>query len=880
MLDLYDVVKHLTSSTANDVATPRMLNDFAFELGWQPSDQLYVPTLASVANAHLLVEHGLENSAVITFLHRSWRDLTALQQRQLLAISYNNLVDWHIHVQAEEVIYVYNRASPPRVQAYPISRSDIEQLRSQAFEQITGKRPNPNLPALDDALIERISFWRRNLAADLEHVPMRHEALSTLFNTVIFVRAIEDWRRLHATLDKTTLSFRTLLDVWSSPISAHLTLRDALHNTLERLAGETIPPYIGKESLLHIFDNLDRSTVLSLLTDFYRNKYYDYDFSLMSKHALSRIYEHYVAIFRPDESPQLTLPFFTRLPEEERDKAYGSIYTPQFIARFFARYLREQMPPLAFRRIRAIDPSCGSGIFLRTLLELQFEPLESGVTTEQIQASFGNIYGYDVNENACQAARLSLALLHLVLTDKLPHDINVSAVEAIEHFQNYPSLEATFDALLANPPFVSLTTQSEEMRRHVAMFMGDHAEGRVDVYQAFLLLALKLLKPGGYGLFVLPHNFLLSKNALGLRKLLANESWIRCLADLSAIRVFEDTGTYVILLIFQKKHTSAQGAPPAMIIKCQDLVGRALQDAVEGRLVENNSYSIYDVNQDSFAKDEWIILPPTESRLEKRFEQLPLVKEFLEVREGFVSGADDIFLIPTHQVPRGEEAVFAPYLADREMKSYVVPNTTAKCFFYPFVEGQRIDETVLETTYKQTWRYLSQHREKLESRGQVRKRQLAWWQPERPRRPEHMLRPKIVSPHLVVVPRFSLDLEGKYTVSHAPFLYPRDDGAESDLLRYFAAILNSTPCYWYINSHAHTYRGGYTRIEPHTLEQTPVPNPTLIPAVIKKSLISLVDVRLVTSGAAAIAVERQIDRLVADLYGLTAAERRVLGMEV
>ncbi|TET12539.1 MAG: SAM-dependent DNA methyltransferase, partial [Candidatus Thorarchaeota archaeon] len=567
---------------------------------------------------------------------------------------------------------------------------------------------------------------------------------------------------------------------------------------------------------------MDRETVSALLSDFYRNKYvpYEYDFSLMSKHALSRIYERYVSILRLEESPQAPLPLFPRLPEEECNRAYGSIYTPQFIARFFARYLREQMPPLAYKRIQTADPACGSGIFLRTLLELQCDPTQDGVTTELIQTAFGNVLGLDIDENACQATRLSLALLYLVLTHRLPETLDVFSAESIKYYQEHPKLKGTYDAVIANPPFISLDTQTLAMRERVSQFMGEYASGRIDMYLAFLHIGLEMLKPGGYGLFVLPHSFLLGRNASGMRKLISETSWIRCLADLSAIRVFPDSGSYIVLLIFQKKPDTGQKAPPATIIKCQDLVGRALQDAVEGRRIETNFYSIYDIEQDTFGEGEWLVLPPTESRLKSKFERLPVIDDFLHVRQGFVSGADGVFIVPAKQIPPGEEAIFVPYLRDRDMKLYTVPNETSHYFFYPYIGETKVEEDRLRDEFPQTWAYLSSHRRKLEARRSLKRYNRTWWEPMWPRPPKNMMRPKIISPHLVLIPRFSLDREGKYAISHSPLLYPKETGAEDDLLRFFVAVLNSTPCYWHIATHSHVYRGGYVMLEPKTLKKT------------------------------------------------------------
>lgn len=881
MASHYDLVIQLTSRQMPDNERLRVLNDFAYELGWFPSDRMGGLTVSDLANAHLIVEHGLENTAVITFLRdRTYADLSYSEKKRILTISYNNLVDWHIQIDTQGITFVFNRRDDylAVVDRRRISRDSVDTLRSEAFERVMGKKPNPNIPALDSALIDTISFWKRNLSAEMGY-SVSNESLSALFNAIIFARAAEDHHlRLHSTADSGGASSPpALLESWDDGVT---TLREVVLENLGRFIEGDVPEYLVDEAELACFDSLNRETVYTLLHDFYHNKYapYEYDFSLMSKHALSRIYEHYVSILRLEESLQHPLPLFPRLPEEEVDKAYGSIYTPQFIARFFARYLREQMPPLTYRHIRTADPACGSGIFLRTLLELQCDPAYDGVTTEFIETAFGNVLGVDVDPNACQATRLSLALLHLVLTSQLPPELDVHAEESIAFYEEHPELEGAFDAVVANPPFVALDTQTPRMRERVAAFIGDYASGRIDLFLAFLKMGLEMLKPGGYGLFVLPHSFLLSKSASGMRRLIGETSWIRCLADLSSIRVFQDTESYVVLLVFQKKPEAEQSAPAATIIKCQDLVGQALQDAVEGRLVEGDLYSIYNVEQELFEQEEWLILPPTEARLRKKLEGLKTLEDFLHVREGFISGADDVFIVSQGQIPAGEEDIFVPYLRDRDMRAYAVPDTTSLYFFYPYLEGRRIEEAELRERFPRTWDYLQSRERKLRRRAPVRKGNLDWWRPVRPRPPEHMMRPKIISPHLALVPRYSLDIEGKYAISRAPLMYPKEAGAEEDLLRFFVAVLNSTACYWYVSAHSHSYQGGYAMLEPRTLRKTPVPDPARVSSTTMRRLFRLVDERVLAEGSDALETEKQIDELVADLYGMSAGERRALGM--
>jgi len=874
LANAYDSVISLTSETLSETERHRILRDFAYELGWRPSYYLVEPPLVDrFANAHLVVEHGLQPSAVITFLNKSYRlaDLQLTDQNRLLGISYNNLVDWQLYVEPDEVTFCFNRKQPVYAESKRISRANYDSLRNEAFDQVIGRRPNPNLPSLDHALIDTISSWRRVLAAELGYtIPTSH--LSALFNGILFTRTMEDH---HRRIEPSPT--QVLLEEWSKVRDSEGSLRVALKSSLKRFIGEKIPKELLDEEKLAVFDNLDSSTVHSLLLDFYHNRFapYPYDFSVMSKHALSRIYEHYTALLHLEESAQMA--FLPRLPEEEWNKRHGSIYTPQFIARYFARFLRNQLPPKLFRQMRTIDPACGSGIFPRTLLELQCDPLQDRVTSDSIRQAFENIEGWDIDENATNATLYSLVSLHLVLTNSLPQQLNIRTVESIEYYQKHPELKETFDNIIVNPPFVALGTQADEFRKRLALFMGEEAKGRIDTYLAFLRLGLELLQPGGYGLYVLPHSFLLARSARSMRERLAKECWIHCLADLSAIRVFENLGSYIILLIFQKKAPFTPTKPPAAIIKCQDYVGLALEDSLEGHQVDTPFYSVYEVDQEEFSRDVWVVLPPTEASIREKLQAMPRLGDFVEIREGLITGADDVFIVDEGQVPAGEEALFVPFLPDRQMERYHVPGDTGKRVLYPFVNKRKLTGDEIHHNFKKTWDYLVAHRKTLESRRPVQRGQLQWWEPVRPRSPEILLRPKIISPHLVLVPRFSLDREGKYAVSRTCFLYPKAEGTEDDILRFLVAVLNSPVCYWYVSTHSHKVSHGYTMLEPKTLKLVPVPDPSQVSSSSMEHILSLVGQRL--ADPTATEVEKKIDSTVADLYGLSLKDRQAIGME-
>src|SRR5690606_14032830 len=382
-----------------------------------------------------------------------------------------------------------------------------------------------------------------------------NDSLSIFFNSIIFIRALEGNGKRYGEIENRNI--RVLLETWKENQDSQNFVIDIFKSTLKILGDINIPKYLIDFDELGVFNELSKQTLSYLLNDFYvnrHNSFYNYDFSIMSKHALSRIYERYVSILKIDYTPQLSM--FPSVPTEEVNKAYGAIYTPQYIARFFAKYLKENLSPIEFKKIKAAEPAVGSGIFLRSLLELKCDPRQDGVDNQSIEQAFQDIIGLDVDANACKAAELSLSLLQLVLTKKFPEKLNIINAETIEYIMEHDELKGSYDAVLSNPPFIATTGQTEEMRKRIAKYLGDGQKGRTDSFIAFVKVGLELLKPGGYGLYVLPHSFLMSKSAGLIREELSKTCWIKCVADLSAIPVFENTGIYVILLIFQKKSDS------------------------------------------------------------------------------------------------------------------------------------------------------------------------------------------------------------------------------------------------------------------------------------------------------------------------------------
>lgn len=864
-----DLIATLTQTGIPAQDRRRALRRFAEDNGWRPSDEVdEYGGVGSIANGHLVVEHGLDNTAVITFLttENAYPHLAPEVRLRVLGLSYNNLVDWHLFPDLNGLTVVFNRSNPEaplyfRHADYP----DV--WGASAFSKFTDNRPTPISRALDDALIDTISWWKRALHADLGP-NLRNESISALFNAILFIRAAEDHRP-----ERWIAGTRWFVQAVDDRSDALIDLRALV---LDRLAavGVSDPGYFGTTSeALQPFAALPKETALQLAKDFYINKYapYEYDFSVISKHALSRIYEHYISLLRDTESPQPRL--FGGMPEEISNRSLGGIYTPQYIARFFSRFIKDNLTPKQFRNARSLDPACGSGIFLRSLLELQCDPSVDGGRGDVGQA-FKNVLGLDVDPSACHATRLSLALLHLSLTGTFPETMQVLNEEAVDYFLKHADLKQQFEAITANPPFIKWDRLTDEMRQSIVSFLGDGAVGKTDAFLALLAVGLDFTKPGGFLLYVLPHSFLLARNAEQIRKRIRETCSIRMVVDLSQIPVFEGVGSYVILLVLEKRgpHTLDQ---PAVVVRCRDSVGEALQDALDSRIGAQAGYTIYHLGQEAFDGSTWELLSPQQFALTQRLEMFPRLGDIAEIREGVVTGADDLFIRPAGEIPQEERDIFPPLLTDREMLRFAIPSRTQNRIFYPFIDGVRLTANDIKRDYPKTWRYLTKHEGKLKKRSSVVKGTVEWWAPERPRTPKDILRPKIVAPHLILVPRFGVDLKGKFVVTRSPVIFPKAEALGREALFILCAILNSPIVHWQLTLSSHRYSRGYLMLEPKTLRNIRVPDLSKLSQLTVTRITDAVD-KAVSKGDEL--DEKALNERVAEAYGFALSELSDFGL--
>ena len=370
--------------------------------------------------------------------------------------------------------------------------------------------------------------------------------------------------------------------------------------------------------------------------------------------------------------------------------------------------------------------------------------------------------------------------------------------------------------------------QTEEVRRAISERVGDLVRVKPDAYSAFLVASIESLRPGGFGCFVVPQSLINSDSLKRLRDWILDQAWVHLVADLSAVRVFRSS-VYVVLLIVQKKADAEVGVPQVSVIRCQKDVGLALDDFLDGNHRRTFSYSIFSARQESLARPTWSVPLPEEDGLLDRLESLPKLDSVAHVRQGVITGANDVFVSDSARVPAGEEAVYRPLLPDRKIGRYALPRDTGMSVFYPFLDGVPVSDSQMEVDFPVTWSWLCTHREKLSSRASSRRSPSSWWRPSWPRSPDNIFVPKIVVPKVFLIPRFGVDLSGRWVVSHSPLVTLRSGVNDDDLLLLLTAVLNSSVVAWYLGMNGRRFAKGYSEVAVSLLRRVPIPDLQSVP---------------------------------------------------
>lgn len=381
-------------------------------------------------------------------------------------------------------------------------------------------------------LTDGLSADNKNVKKDL-----LDEGVQRLLDRLIFIRVAEDRE-----IEEQTL--KPLLRQWQTSKNA-----EPLFKSMVDKFRELDGIYDSNLFTKHPFEGWeDNSGATEKVTKklYGKEQAYEYDFKILPADVLGTVYENYLGYKLSQSKKGVALD-----KDAKKRKEQGIYYTPDFIVDYIVRNaLRPVLDKCAsindLKKIKVLDPACGSGSFLIKAMEVindkykEFGNRDNRFTKLTILVE--NIYGVDLDEQAVEIARLNLLINALDARMKLPMlDKNIKNGNSLisgtdkeleKYFgknyrdkkpfnwqEEFPEVfkQGGFDCVIGNPPWGANIDKDAE---YLAAKYPESTKAHKDTYKIFIDLALQKLKISGRLGFVSPNTFLYQPRYQDIKDLL------------------------------------------------------------------------------------------------------------------------------------------------------------------------------------------------------------------------------------------------------------------------------------------------------------------------------------------------------------------------
>lgn len=418
-----------------------------------------------------------------------------------------------------------------------------------------------------------------------------------------------------------------------------------------------------------------------------------------------------------------------------------------------------------------------------------------------------------------------------------------------------------FDIVIGNPPYVRQETIKAIKPRLKDQFR-DFFCGTADLYTYFYMRGIDILHDGGHLCFIAPNKFMRAKYGKKTRKLLSQEVTPRLVIDFGDLPIFDAT-TYPSIILVEKRKPENDKSLKAATFTEEEQIKNI--DATLSKIG-------FEMKASNLKEEGWNLERPEVLALMEKLKRkgVPL-KEYVKGRfyYGIKTGLNKAFVIDEKtrdrlvaEDPRSEELI-KPWLRGKDIKRWKAHWAGLYVIFTR--RGVDIDK------YPAIKKYLEQFRKELTPKHKGVPRSMPGRKPGPYKWYEvqdniayykEFEQPKIIWGNLATTPQFTMDYSKAY-ISAPANIIPGGD-------LYLLGLLNSNICKWVISLHAAVRSGGFLEFKPMYVEQIPVP---IVKDTQKSPIISLVKKILDAPDSPEVPqLERQIDALVYELYGLTEEE--------
>ena len=451
----------------------------------------------------------------------------------------------------------------------------------------------------------------------------------------------------------------------------------------------------------------------------------------------------------------------------------------------------------------------------------------------------------------------------------------------------------SFDIVIGNPPYIQIQTMNKDIKESYknAGFKSFASTG--DIYQLFYERSLNLIGKNGVVSLITSNKWMRAGYGASTREYFYNNANVFKIIDLGAGRF--QSATVDVNIIFYGKNFEEKAE------------GERLFDAVNYKndLEYLNLIRIWtqgakapllsEVVTANLGK-EWVIMNKVERSIFEKINKHKALKDWdISIYTGILTGYNEAFIINEEtknmliSKDKKNKKVIKPLLVDDAISKYEINfNNKYMINIHNGIKSENIPPININD-YKEIKKYIDNTVKEIEEKGNIKRRgghttankgfhyrDNMGITPYNLRNCAYLLefdKPKIVWKQTSKNQTFMIDTEGYYLTITGQMIVIKNN--DLDKLKYILSILNSKLFKYYMLSVASNLSGVGIRWIPAFIEKVPIPK---VDKKTEDKIVGLVDkvIDKKRSKVDSLEEEREIDRLVYGLYGLSEEEIKII----
>lgn len=237
-------------------------------------------------------------------------------------------------------------------------------------------------------------------------------------------------------------------------------------------------------------------------------------------------------------------------------------------------------------------------------------------------------------------------------------------------------IDTKYDNIIMNPPYIKMQDLSRDYRNYLKTNYDILKNGIVDIYYAFIIKCLDLLKNDGILVSITPNSYLYNKSSSNLRKYLFDNKYIKEIIDFKDDKVFPNVSVYCCITIITKTNKD-------------NLIYNNTKISYTD-IIKN--YSLFNTTCNNKSK----------------------LKDICKIKNGIATLRDKIYI---HEKKMYNEPCW----------NKIITGNTEKFIIYPYKEGIIIDEETFSKENPSTYKYLLNQKDELSKRDKGNKKYPKWY---------------------------------------------------------------------------------------------------------------------------------------------------------